>query len=554
MSQMLPLSSDELSSLSYLDSTAPEHARRRAAELLTKKKQLHSPLELLVPHDPWPKQRLFLNLTCREAFFGGAAAGGKSEALLMGALQYVDVPGYAALILRKDTQRLSLAGGLIPRSQQWLSGKPGVSWNGAKRQWTFRTSGAPATLTFGYLQDSSDRYRYGSTEFQYIAFDELTEFPEEDYLFLFSRLRKTTDMEVPLRMRAASNPGGVGHAWVKERFKIADCGLLIADCEDKDNLSLNQPSPRNKQSAISNQQSPSLFNQQSAISNQQSPAFVPASIADNPAVDEAEYRATLAHLPPLERARLMEGDWNIAATGLVRAEWLRRYEERGKVLLPCNERGGWRFADAKPSDATSNVTGVCVANHQPPNVGSDARVDERHCRRFVTVDPAGTSAERAAEERGRAPSWTVVQVWDQPLGELRGHLLLRHVERVRVGFDGLCRLLREVHRRWRPARMLIENEKLGQAAVDLLARELPLVTVSTGSRDKVARAAPLIVKLECGEIWLPRSAPWLPAFETELLHWTGLPHETSDQIDAAAYAVLEAEEYWGPVKVEKVFG
>ena len=59
------------------------------------------------------KQRAFLQLDCREAFFGGAAAGGKSEALLMGALQYVDVPGYAALILRKDTQRLSLAGGLV---------------------------------------------------------------------------------------------------------------------------------------------------------------------------------------------------------------------------------------------------------------------------------------------------------------------------------------------------------------------------------------------------------------------------------------------------------
>src|SRR5262245_33137623 len=163
MSEMLPLPSDVLSSLSYLDSTAPEHARRRAVELLKKEMQPHSPLERFVPHDPWPKQRAFLQLTCREAFFGGAAAGGKSEALLMGALQYVDVPGYAALILRKDTQRLSLAGGLIPRAQQWLSNKPGVSWNGAQRQWTFRTSGAPATLTFGYLQDSADKYRYGST-------------------------------------------------------------------------------------------------------------------------------------------------------------------------------------------------------------------------------------------------------------------------------------------------------------------------------------------------------------------------------------------------------
>ena len=69
------------------------------------------------------------------------------------------------------------------------------------------------------------------------------------------------------------------------------------------------------------------------------------------------------------------------------------------------------------------------------------------------------------------------------------------------------------------------------------------MTISTQGRDKVARAAPLLVKLEQGRIWLPRSAPWLADFENELLSWTGLPDETADQIDAAAYAAREAEEY-----------
>ena len=55
------------------------------------------------PHTPTERQREFLAATELELFFGGAAGGGKSVALLMGALQYVDVPGYAALILRKDT-------------------------------------------------------------------------------------------------------------------------------------------------------------------------------------------------------------------------------------------------------------------------------------------------------------------------------------------------------------------------------------------------------------------------------------------------------------------
>src|SRR5216684_4245493 len=54
-----------------------------------------------IPHNPSPKQSVFLNLTEREAFYGGAASGGKSDAILMGALQWVDIPGYSAIIFRK---------------------------------------------------------------------------------------------------------------------------------------------------------------------------------------------------------------------------------------------------------------------------------------------------------------------------------------------------------------------------------------------------------------------------------------------------------------------
>jgi predicted phage terminase large subunit-like protein len=127
------------------------------------------------------------------------------------------------------------------------------------------------------------------------------------------------------------------------------------------------------------------------------------------------------------------------------------------------------------------------------------------------------------------------------------------VKRERVGFDGLCRLLRETYRQWRPVNMVIENEKLGTAAVDVLDRELPLTTIATGGRDKVARAAPLLVKWERGEIWLPRTALWRMTLESELLAWTGHPHETSDQIDAAAYAAQVAQEFGGPICVDKVF-
>jgi phage terminase large subunit-like protein len=276
---------------------------------------------------PFNKQRQFLELDCLEAFYGGAAAGGKSQALLMAALQYIHVPGYSALILRRDTRRLGLAGGLIPRSHEWLIGK-NAKWNEAKNQWTFPTHGAPATLTFGYLNSSRDKFRYLSSEYQFIGFDELTEFEEEDYLFLFSRLRRRRGINVTLRMRSASNPGGIGHDWVKQRF--------IAD-----NLDLSQSGVHWKNDA----------------------AFVPARLGDNPAISQNEYRRSLNHLPALWRERMMNGDWRIAEVGIVKAESFRYYTEDNLILRLWSKEG--------------RLT---------------TELDRRQCRRIMTIDAAGTDS------------------------------------------------------------------------------------------------------------------------------------------------------------------
>lgn len=294
-------------------------------------------LSRYVPYRPWSKQSQFLLLDCLEAFYGGAAAGGKSQALLMAALMYVHVPGYAALILRRDTRRLGLSGGLIPRSHEWLADK-GPQWNASKNQWTFPTRGASSTITFGYLADSSDKFRYGSSEFQFIGFDELTEFPEEDYLFLFSRLRKRVDMRVPLRMRSASNPGGHGHDWVKQRFVSDDRNGGAPHIHWKGEI-----------------------------------AFVPAQLSDNPAVSEASYRQSLDHLPSVWRERLLNGDWEVAERGIVQEAWLRDYTQDGDLFRL------W-------SPQRQRVTDL----------------DRRSLRRIMTIDPAGTDGRSENASRRSA--------------------------------------------------------------------------------------------------------------------------------------------------------
>lgn len=219
------------------------------------------------PHEPTAKQRAFLAVEADEALFGGAAGGGKSDALLMAALEHVDHPSYAAILFRRTYTDLALPGAIMDRAHEWLA-PTAAKWGDREKRWTFPSG---ATLTFGYLDGPRDRYRYQSAEFQFVGFDELTQFPERDYVYLFSRLRRGVTTRVPLRMRSATNPGDIGHEWVKSRF-------------------LDEPEGR---------------------------VFVAAKLDDNPYLDRAEYERALGKLDPVTRQQLRDGVWLRDPSGLV---------------------------------------------------------------------------------------------------------------------------------------------------------------------------------------------------------------------------------------------
>lgn len=150
----------------------------------------------------------------------------------------------------------------MDRSKEWLAGTD-AQFKTLENTWAFPSG---AKLAFGYLDTEKDKFRYQGAEFQFIGFDEVTQFTEDQYRYLFSRLRRLENSYIPLRMRAASNPGGVGHDWVKRRFIIEG--------------------PSNNR------------------------VFVPAKLQENPYLDQEGYIESLNQLDPITRRQYLEGDWN----------------------------------------------------------------------------------------------------------------------------------------------------------------------------------------------------------------------------------------------------
>ena len=247
--------------------------------------------EVVFAPNPGP-QTEFLAASEQEVLYGGAAGGGKSFGLLADPMRYFHNPNFNGLILRRTNDELRE---LIWKSQElYPKAFPGAKWAEKKSQWTL-PSGAKLWLT--YLEREDDVRRYQGLAFSYIAFDELTQHPTPfAWDYMRSRLR-TTDPDLPIFMRATTNPGGAGHGWVKQMFidpAPANQAFVATDLSSGEPLEYPEGHEKAGQPLFSRR-------------------FIPASLTDNPYLMEGgQYEANLLSLPENQRRQLLEGDWAVA--------------------------------------------------------------------------------------------------------------------------------------------------------------------------------------------------------------------------------------------------
>ena len=236
-------------------------------------------------------QTQFLAASEREVLYGGSAGGGKSYAMLADPLRYMGHPSFSGLLLRHTTEELRE---LIFKSQElypkiWK----GIKWSERKMQWVAPSG---ARLWMSYLDRDDDVLRYQGLAFSWIGFDELTQWATPyAWNYMRSRLRSTSS-DLPVYMRATTNPGGRGHHWVKKMFidpAAYNKAFNATDIETGEDLKY----PAGHQKA-----GQPLFKRR----------FIPARLTDNPYLSEqGDYEAMLLSLPEQQRRQLLEGDWDI---------------------------------------------------------------------------------------------------------------------------------------------------------------------------------------------------------------------------------------------------
>lgn len=315
-------------------------------------------------------QAAFLSSDADIVIYGGAAGGGKTYALLLEAVRNVEVPGFGAVVFRRNANQIMAQGGLWDTSQTIYGalGEPRVT---PSPRWLFPSG---ARITFACLEDDAAVYKWQGSQIALICFDELTHFSRRQFFYMLSRNRSTCGVRP--YVRATCNPDS--ESWVAELIGWwidPDTGYPIPERSGVKRYMLRAGDE------ICWADTPQELRQRFAGTEYEgmepkSLTFISSTLRDNAILMQRDpgYMANLLALPTVERERLLGGNWKIRpAAGL--------YFSREKVnMLPQAPEDIVRCVRAWDMAASEERTGSEAAYTAGVLLG------KRRCGRYVVLD------------------------------------------------------------------------------------------------------------------------------------------------------------------------
>lgn len=256
--------------------------------------------------------------TATEMLYGGAAGGGKSHLIRVAMIVLcTEIPGFQAYLFRRLSDDLFKnhvigPGGFFELLDEWM--KAGlVKYNGSKNYFEFWNN---ARIWLCHCQHEKDKFKYQGAEIHFLGIDELTHFSESIYRYLRGRCR-LGGLVIPEKYRGllpriicGSNPGGIGHTWVRRSFVKLQRAMHKMRMSKKEGGMVRQ--------------------------------YVPARMDDNPTLleNDPEY---INKLEGLGNAALVEamksGNWDIVAGGALDDLW-----DESKLVIPRSKiPQSWRI-------------------------------------------------------------------------------------------------------------------------------------------------------------------------------------------------------------------
>jgi predicted phage terminase large subunit-like protein len=456
----------------------------------------------------------FLSTSADIAVYGGAAGGGKSYALLMEPLRHVKNPGFGGVIFRRTSPQITNEGGLWDTSMSLYPHAGAVPSIGSL-DWRFPSG---ANIGFRHLQHAKSVLDWQGSQVPYIGFDELTHFTEHQFFYMLSRNRSACGVKP--YVRAGTNPDA--DSWVRRwlaPWLDREHELKARSGEIRWMIRVNGAIKwfRTKDDVPEEQRE-----------DAKSVTFVKSTVYDNQILLKAnpEYLANLKALPPVDRARLLDGDWDIVAEGNCFQRVNFRY------WVPAQAHG---FIRLILDDGRSQVV----------------RLDQ--CRLVQTGDLAASEKKSA--------DYTVFAVWAiTPTSEL----ILLDLIRGQWSQPTAILQARNLFTQWRPSYCLFETNGLGLPIVQNMRRGtvdddgtrqpgLPVRAISQNV-DKVTRSGTAQVRIEAHTVFFPAEAEWLIPFERECLVFPSSSDEAhDDQVDNLSLAAEDV--FWqggAPIPEEEI--